>query len=93
MLYDDDDPLFGGGPKKSFFDITRVANQNLVEQEIENIITRNYVLERFLSEFMEIDEELNKKITTYIYSNMEEIENARNDAYINHMGNIVTQNE
>jgi hypothetical protein len=89
-LFKDDDGMFMGTPKSKFFDIVFNANRNLVEQELEDIIERMCILEMLAEEK---EENLEQKLAELKFSKSQEVENRKIDAFINSMGNILSQNE
>jgi len=89
-LFNDDDGMFMGTPKSKFFDIVFNANRNLVENELEDIIERLAVLELIAEE---LEENLEQKIMEVKFNRSEEVEAKKFDAFVNSMGNILTQNE
>ena len=89
-LFPDDDGMFMGTPRSKFFDIVYNANRNLVEQELEDIIERMCLLEMIAEEN---EEELEQKLAELKFSKSEDLEARKFDAFINSMGNIVSQNE
>jgi len=89
-LFPDDDGMFMGTPKSKFFDIIFNANRNLVENELEDLIERLCALELIAEEY---EDNLEQKIQEVKFSKSEELENRKFDAFINSMGNILSQNE
>jgi len=89
-LFPDDDGMFMGTPKSKFFDIVFNANRNLVENELEDLIERLCALELIAEEY---EDNLEQKIQEVKFSKSEELENRKFDAFINSMGNILSQNE
>jgi len=89
-LFPDDDGMFMGTPKSKFFDVVYNANRNLVEQELEDIIERMCLLEMIAEEN---EENLEQKLAEIKFSKSEELENRKIDAFINSMGNVLSQNE
>jgi len=89
-LFSEDDGMFMGTPKSKFFDIVFNANRNLVENELEDIIERMCLLEMIAEESVE---NLEQKLAEVKFSQSEELEAKKFDAFINSTGNILTQNE
>jgi len=89
-IFADDDGAFMGTPKSKFFDIVFHANRNLVEEELEDIIERMCLLEMIAEEHVD---NLEQKLAEVKFSKSEELEAKKFDAFINSMGNILTQNE
>ncbi len=89
--YDDD--MFGGTPRGKYFDIIFNANRNLVEEALSNNLKRIAVLEKLLEERLGDGEVLESLVQNYMIQNMDEVESMLTDAYINGMGDILTQNE
>ncbi len=93
MFFDDEDDIFtGGSPKAKFFDIVYNANRNLVENELDKLVTRLCALEELLEEKMGEDE-MEEELKKMCYLPSEELENAKASKYIELTANILTQNE
>jgi hypothetical protein len=91
--YDDNDELFGGSPKKKYFDIVFNANRNLVEHSLSENLKRIAILERLLEDRLEEGESVDMLIRNFAIENMDEVESMLVDMYITHTGDILTQNE
>ncbi len=89
--YDDD--IFGGTPRSKYFDVIFNANRNLVEEALSSNLKRIAVLEKLLEERLGDDEDIESLVQNYLIQHMDEVEHMLNDAYINGMGDILTQNE
>jgi ribosome assembly protein YihI (activator of Der GTPase) len=90
---EDEDALFGGSPKKKYFDVIFNANRNLVEQALSDNLKRIAVLESLLTDRLQDGEDIDRLIQNYVVENMDEVEKDLIDAYITGMGDILTQNE
>ncbi|BBG65610.1 hypothetical protein NNO_0907 [Hydrogenimonas sp.] len=93
MIFEDEEDIFtGGSPKAKFFDIVYNANRNLVEDELDSLITRVCILESMLEEKIgedAVEEEVQKR--SYLPSG--ELDNCRMSKYIELTANILTKNE
>ena len=89
-IFDDEDDAFVGTPKSNFFSISRTANQNIVEMEIDKMFRRFAVAEKILEE-KGLDEEHEKLMRAMIIDT--ELDDRTNSLYIELVGNIVTQCE
>ncbi len=87
-----EDIFSGGSPKAKFFDIVYNANRNLVESELEKLVTRVCVLEMMLEEKMG-EEELEEEVRKRSYLPSKELDNCTNSKFIELTANILTQNE
>ena len=47
---EDEDDIFMGSPKSKFFDVSREASKDIVEDEIDKIVEKLAVLEMIVSE-------------------------------------------
>ncbi|CZE47863.1 Domain of uncharacterised function (DUF2018) [Campylobacter geochelonis] len=81
--------IFEGTPREKFFDIIFNANRNLVENEIENLLIKIIAL----SELCEENGISQAQVQNYILQNPDRIEDGLNDAFIHHVGNILSNNE
>ncbi len=91
--FGEDDDLFGGSPKKKYFDIIFNANRNLVENALSENLKRVVILEKLLEERLNESEDIDMLIRNYAISNIDDVESMLTDAYIAGMGDILTQNE
>ena len=88
------DDIFAGNPKDTFFDIVYNANRNLVELEIEDLVEKLLICEELLKEATGIsDEEVEKRVLSYKHSNMDKLETLKMNEFIHLTGSIVTKNE
>jgi len=92
-MFLDDDDIFGGSPKKKYFDIIFNANRNLVEDELSDNLRKIAALELLLEEMMGEDKDILQIVQNYIWENQEKIDKKTIDLYIEGMGNILTKNE
>ncbi len=92
MFFDDDD-IFGGSPKKKYFDIIFNANRNLVEDELTDNIRKIAALELLLEDMMGEDKDILQIVQNYIWENQEKIDEKATNLFIEGMGNILTKNE
>ncbi|MBL3520529.1 DUF2018 family protein [Aliarcobacter lanthieri] len=86
---EDEDDIFMGSPKSKFFDVTREASKDIVEDEIDKIIEKLAVLE-----LMTIDEKgdefnINEHIKKYILENEERVNGMKKGLYIEFTGEII----
>ncbi|WP_418186943.1 DUF2018 family protein [Aliarcobacter lanthieri] len=86
---EDEDDIFMGSPKSKFFDVTREASKDIVEDEIDKIIEKLAVLE-----LMTIDEKgdefnINEHIKKYILENVERVNGMKKGLYIEFTGEII----
>ena len=91
-MFLEDDDIFGGSPKKKYFDIIFNANQNLVEGHLDYSLQKMATLELMLEKIMN-EEELEKKIIEFKVEHEDELAKRIEDLYITGMGDIVSQNE
>lgn len=89
-IFDDEDDAFVGTPKSNYFAISKTANENICEMELEKMFRRFAVAEKMLEE-RNLDDEHERLIKSLVIDT--EI-NARVDSlFIELVGNIVTQCE
>jgi len=93
--FDDDEGsfnggTFGGNPKDQYFAISRTANQNIVDQEIDILLRRFAVAEKILEE-AGLTDKWEQTITAMVID--KELDERTASLYIELMGNIVTQCE
>ena len=56
---EDEDDIFMGSPKSKFFDVSREASKDIVEEEIDKIIEKLAVLEMIISKDKDEDFDIN----------------------------------
>jgi len=92
MILDDDD-IFGGSPRKKYFDIMFTANRNLVEQHLLDNIDYMAALEMLLEEMLGEDKDVPTIAKNYIYAHLDEIAERSTNLLIHGMGDVVSKNE
>ena len=93
MFFADDDDLFGGSPKKKYFDVVFNANRNLVEEELTDNLRRIAALELLLEEMLGEEKDILQIVQNYIWEHQEKIDQKTDSLFIEGMGNILTKNE
>jgi hypothetical protein len=93
--FDDDEGsfnggTFGGNPKDQYFAISRTANQNIVDQEIDVLLRRFAVAEKIIEQ-NGLGEKWEQMITAMVID--PELDERTGSLYIELMGNIVTKCE
>ncbi|XPV68037.1 MAG: DUF2018 family protein [Halarcobacter sp.] len=86
---EDEDDIFVGSPKSKYFDISRQANNEIVEDEFDKLLEKVAVMEILLSKDKDVDFDINKLIKQYVFENMEEVEEMKKGLYIELTGDIV----
>jgi len=89
----ENDPLFGGTPRKKYMDIIFNANQNLVEEHLYQNIRYMAGLELLLEEMLGEGKDVVQIVKNYMFENESKIDDRTNDLLIDGMGQILTQNE
>ena len=89
----ENDPLFGGSPRKKYMDVIFNANRNLVEEHLHENIRYMAALELLLEEMMGEDKDIVQIVRNYSYENQAKIDDRTMDLLVDGMGQILTQNE
>jgi len=92
-MFLEEDELFGGTPHKKYFDILFVANRNLVEDNLTNLINHTAALEMLLEDILGEDKDILELTKNYIYKNQDKINERTKNLMIEGMGDIVSRNE
>jgi hypothetical protein len=87
-LFEDEDDIFGGTPKSKFWDIVNQSNDDLVRDQFDVIFQKFAIMEVMLSKHYS-DEEIDRTIKSYPYSNSDELENHKKSLYVEFTGDIV----
>ena len=88
-IFDDDDFMVGT-PKSNYFSISKTANQNIVEMELEKMLQRLAVAEKIMEE-KGLEEEHENLLKAMVIE--KELEDRTNSLFLELTGNIVTQCE
>jgi len=86
---EDEDDIFMGSPKSKFFDVTREASKDIVEDEIDKIIEKLAVLELMALDKKGEDFNINENIKKYILENKEKVNSMKKGLYIEFTGEII----
>lgn len=93
MFLDDDDDIFGGSPRKKYFDIIFNANRNLVEDELSRNLEKLAAYELLFEEMMGEEKDIMQIIQNYIWENPDKVKEKQTSLFIEGMGDILTKNE
>jgi hypothetical protein len=92
-MFLDDDDLFGGSPRKKYFDIIFNANRNLVEDELSRNLEKLAAYELLFEEMMGEEKDIMQIIQNYIWENPDKVKEKQTSLFIEGMGDILTKNE
>lgn len=91
MMFDDDgDDFLSRSPKGSYFEISKTANQNIVEQELEKVFRKLAVAEKILED-KGLDDFYEQQKKGLVID--KEIDDRTASVFIDLVGAIVTQCE
>lgn len=88
---EDEDDIFMGSPSSKFFDVTRQASKDIVEEEIDKIVEKVAVLEMIISEGKGEDFDINQYIKQYTLDNMDEVNGMKKGLYVEFTGEIISR--
>ncbi|MBP7769629.1 MAG: DUF2018 family protein [Aliarcobacter sp.] len=88
---EDEDDIFMGSPKSKFFDVSREASKDIVEEEIDKIIEKLAVLEMVISEGKGEDFDINQYIHDYTLDNMDDVNSMKKGLYVEFTGEIISR--
>ena len=88
-LNDDEDDIFMESPKSKFFDVSRTASQDIVNEEWDKVIEKVAILELMLSEGKGEDFEINQVIKQYLFDNEEKVNAVKKGLYVEFTGEII----
>ncbi len=86
---EDEDDIFMGSPKSKFFDVTREASKEVVEDEIDKIIEKLAVLEMIISEDKDENFDINEFIKEYTLENSQKVKAMEKGLYVEFTGEII----
>ena len=88
---EDEDDIFMGSPKSKFFDVSRQASKDIVEEEIDKIVEKLAVLEMIISEGKDEDFNINQYIRDYTFANMDDVNGMKKGLYVEFTGEIISR--
>lgn len=91
MLKIDEDDILVGSPRSKFFDLVFNANKNIVKDTLEIKIEEYIAMEMLLAE--EYGKDYYVKIKQKIDSNTAQIENFKNNFFMDFASTILSQHE
>lgn len=86
---EDEDDIFVGSPKSKYFDISRQANNEIVEDEFDKLLEKVAVMELLLSKDKGDDFDVNDLVKQYVFQNLDEIEEMKKGLYVELAGDII----
>ena len=86
---EDEDDIFMGSPKSKFFDVSREASKEVVEDEIDKIIEKLAVLEMIVSQDKGENFDINDFIKEYTLENYEKVKAMKKGLYVEFTGEII----
>ncbi len=86
---EDEDDIFMGSPKSKFFDVSREASKEVVEDEIDKIIEKLAVLEMIVSENKDENFDINEFIKEYTLENNDKVKAMKKGLYVEFTGEII----
>ena len=88
---EDEDDIFMGSPKSKFFDVSREASKDIVEEEIDKIIEKLAVLEMIICEGKGEDFDINQYIRDYTFDNIDDVNSMKKGLYVEFTGEIISR--
>lgn len=86
---EDEDDIFMGSPKSKFFDVSREASQDIVEEEWDKIVEKVAALEMMLSQGKDENFDINEEIKEFKMNNEKELEAMKKGLYVEFTGEII----
>lgn len=86
---EDEDDIFTGSPKSKFFDISKNASSEVVEDELDKIIEKYAVMEMLLTQDKDENFDLNKLLAQYTFENSDKVNEMKKGLYIEFTGEII----
>ena len=86
---EDEDDNFMGSPKSKFFDVSREASKDIVEDEIDKIVEKLAVLEMIISQDKGENFDINDFIKEYTLENYEKVKAMKKGLYVEFTGEII----
>ena len=89
-LFEDEADVFAGSPQSKFWDIVKVANDDLVKDQMDVLLEKFAVMETLLTK-QHGEEKLNQIINEYTFENSEEIEFNKKSTYLEFAGEVISR--
>ncbi len=86
---EDEDDIFVGSPKSKYFDISKQANDEIVQDEFDKLLEKVAVMEILLSKDEDVDFDINRVIKQYAFENADEVNDMKKGLYLELTGDIV----
>lgn len=86
---EDEDDIFMGSPKSKFFDVSREASKDIVEEEWDKVVEKLAVLEMIVSENKGENFDINEYIQEYTLDNHEKVKAMKKGLYVEFTGEII----
>ena len=86
---EDEDDIFMGSPKSKFFDVSREASKDIVEEEIDKIVEKLAVLEMIISENKGENFDINEYIKEYTLEHHDKVKAMKKGLYVEFTGEII----
>jgi len=90
-LFEDEDDIFGGSPRSKFMDVVFNANNDVVRYELEQLVEKMAIMELLLEKHS--DEDIDRAIQNYKFSNSAEAESRIKSLFVELMGDILSKSE
>ena len=88
---EDEDDIFMGSPKSKFFDVSRQASKDIVEEEMDKIVEKLAVLEMIICAGKDEDFDINQYIRDYTFANMDDVNGMKKGLYVEFTGEIISR--
>lgn len=86
---EDEDDIFVGSPKSKYFDVTKNANEEIVQEEFDKLLEKVAVMELLLSKDKDENFDVNELVRQYVLQNLDEIEEMKKGLYVELTGDII----
>ena len=91
-IFDEDDDYLVTTPMQNFFNIARMANTDIVNNEMDKLFDRMAIMEMMIEE-KGLEAEFEQMLKTLPFTDAARFEDAKNSLYIEAVGAIVSQQE
>ncbi len=86
---EDEDDIFMGSPSSKFFDVSREASKEVVEDEWDKVIEKLAVMEMMLSKGKGPEFDLSEEIKNFVFENEKEVNSMKKGLYVELTGEII----
>lgn len=87
-LFEDEDDIFNGTPKKKFWDMLQTAHEDVSTEALDDIVQDYACMEHIIKQTIG-EEQINEYLKNYYRDNEQDIDDVKKSLYMEFVGSIV----